>query len=456
MVRSILWLLTIAVMMYGCKEAQPAGPGAGDVVIYEVKTDVNPDRVFLVRGTNLYVLSDVGSVVCYEQGHGDIRIPMKIVFGETSFSCILPDSVRSGRIKVVDGSGKALMDTVLRIYGDYSSELAWLPSDLVWNQSIQVRGSMMPVLVDQDMHHHTLIAHPSRPGTWLIPHRTGSFRWVGYDTTTRLYHAARTLVKIPRPGIGMVSIDNNDVMAIKDYVSLEGERIKLISASHTYEREMHQYAGNVIVSMIGMDVGRYHAEVGGGGEYQKLDGEVSIDKLPGEDHELSSTRIEISGRHMVGLRTITVTMVDNEPQIDTSSGSQILSFLYRIEQCTLERMSHNVFQIRGQTQADSSVSLYGTIVKEDNSLITDLTFTEEGPGQAYTKQHRVKLRRRPYTIDPNGLVEIVIGDEDFVRTGEYYYSGRETTSTPTLRQEKTENVTEGGRFLNSLTMRVRL
>lgn len=456
MVRNVLWLLTMVMVMYGCKEAQPAGPGIDDVTIYEVRTDVNPDNVFLVRGTNLYVLSDVGYLVCYGQGHKDIRIPMKLIFGETSFSCILPDSVRSGRVKIVDGSEKVLMDTVLRIYGSYNNELAWLPSDLVWNQGVEIKGSMMPVLVDQDMHHHALIAHPSKPGTWTIPHRTGQCRWVIYDASTLLYHAARTLVKIPRPRIGMERIGASDIVVVKDYVPLENERVRLTSARQTYEQAVYQYAGNVVVSMAGMEAGDYRAGVGSADDYQEFDGEVAIhDSLEGEKPPPSS--ISIGGRHVVRLQTIHVAITDDATRADTSRGTDYVSFSYALERCTLERLSKDVVRINGQEQATGSVTVSGTIVRDGDRLTTDLTFTDEGSDGIYTKRHRVRLKQRPCTVGPDGLVEVVIGDEDFVGTGEYYYDGREVASTPMLTHVWTTRVWEsGGRGGNGLVLKVRL
>lgn len=456
MVRTILWSLMVAVMMYGCKEAQPAGPGTDDIVIYEVKTDVNPDRVFLVRGANLYTLSDVGYVVCYGRGHGDIRIPMKIVFGETSFSCILPDSVRSGRVKVVDGAGKALMDTVLRIYGGYSNELARLPVDLVWNQSIQVKGNMMPVLVDQNMFHHALVAHPSKPGTWLVPHRTGSCRWVVYDTTTQLYLSARTLVKIPRPKIDMVGRGADVVVVVKDYLPLETEKIKLISAQRIYEQETYWNGGDVAISMAGVDAGRYRVGVGDSDDYREFDGEVVIDDPLEGDGKPRPTSIDIKGRHQVVLETVSVTSANGETDVDTNKRADNIPFSCSIEQCTLERVSKNVFRVSGQAWAAGSVIVSGTIMRDSSRLTTDLIITEENLDRTHMKRHLIKLRKRPYTTNPDGFVEVVIGDEDFVRTGEYYYDGLETVSTQTYTQERVTKVISGGGPGNGLVLKVRL
>jgi len=112
----VLWVM-VAAGVVGCREMRwPVEPGSEEIIIRTITTDVQRGGAFSIEGQNLDRLAGQGQVVFYEGQN--IRLPMQLVIGNSLFGCMLPDSVRSGRVRIEDRDGSVLMDTLLNVYGD--------------------------------------------------------------------------------------------------------------------------------------------------------------------------------------------------------------------------------------------------------------------------------------------------------------------------------------------------
>lgn len=396
----VVWLL-VAAGMAGFREMKwPVEPESGEIVIRTITTDVQRGGAFSIEGQNLGRLAGSGWVVFY--GHQNIRLPMQLVIGNTLFGCVLPDSVRSGRVQIVDRDGVVVMDTLLNVYGDFMGLNACLLQSTLWNQRLWIRDGIEPILIDQNSRRYSWIRHPSEKYAWIAPRCVGFYRFVKYDSRSGLYYHLSPGMRLERPVLEQGQPDDRTAL-ITRYAWADGERIRLRSQDHVYEREMEWRNHRIGISLIDMQPGRYTAEIVTDTTADAIGGEIVI-PMPGQEgRDVIRSWIRIRGSYTMGLNITTDYISRNgERDRDSVTKDTIMDIHCEFNGCTIERISLDTFLLDGVGQA-GEWSIKGVLVKNGQTFTTNLILQDGAGGGIRTQVHALRLRQWPSAQGPRGF-----------------------------------------------------
>lgn len=399
----MLWVMMV-IGVAGCREMMwPVEPGSGGIVIRTITTDVQHGGTFSIEGQNLDRLAGQGRVVFYEGQN--IRLPIQLVIGTTLFGCILPDSVRSGRVRVEDGGGSILMDTLLNVYGDSMALNPSLLQSMLWNQRIWMKEGIEPMLVDQSSKCYRWARHPYENHAWIAPHCVGYYRFVRYDSRSGLYHHLSPGMRLERPVIVQTQSGNHTAL-ITRYVRAEGERIRLRSQDHIYERDMQGLGSQYIISLAGMQAGRYTAEVVTDTTADEIGGELTITTPVPEGRGLAYSWIVIRESVAMKLNVTTDYLAGNgERDRDSATRDTVIDIYKEINGCTLDRVSGDTFRFDG-IDGEGRWSIQGVLVMKGRMLTANLILQDGADGRARTEAHTLRLKQWPFTQGQDGVVEV--------------------------------------------------
>jgi len=450
----VLWVMMV-MGVAGCREASSVAPDTSSIRIERITTEVWPGKPLTIEGTNLDRLSGSGQIVFYDRQN--VRIPIRLVFGSTAVTCTVPVAVRSGRVKIVGGDGRVVVDTVLRVYGDYRW-MTGMPQGLIWNQRLDGRMAGLSLL-DTRGNGLSFVQDQFDPDIRTVPHGTGEYCWVIYDSTARLYHPTRTSVVIRRPVIELGKIGETPSAIVNHYEQKAGETIRLRSANDVYDRKVLSTEDAVGVSLSGMRAGRYRAEVVNGSVAEAIDGEIIVNVQIPDAGETFATpfRIDLS----IGV-TARVTEVRTDrygdTHIDTSTKPVGIDMRYLFERCVIHRISQNSYSVAGQYDLGGMryYRLSGTLIVDERTISTNLQL--HGDGVSYDRpdrRHYIALKKRPYVRLDDGSLEVRIDGVDLVRSGEYGYTYEESGGHNAYSYRITESPIAGsatGRVLLALDL----
>jgi len=282
-VKSIgIWcLITVTSILYACTDTSSLGPASnGEVVVRTITTDVSIGGTFRMQGDNLAALTTGGELVCYDGQ--DIRVPIRSILKDGDIVWQVPDSLRSGRMKIVDGSGAIVIDTVLHIYGE-DMMLPSLPTWAKWNQRLD--GDLARCrFQDRNGRTYDAIPVPAMPSTYVVPPISGAFTWVVYDATSGRYHRTTTSVIIKQPEVRPASRGLRPT-AYVDHVAVPVEKcsLRLRGRNVTFIRQLtvlDTIAGYVGIRLDGIPFGSYDVDMMTDSYEAPLDHRLRIDADP--------------------------------------------------------------------------------------------------------------------------------------------------------------------------------
>lgn len=421
----VVWLL-MAAGMAGCREMKwPVEPESGEIVIRTITTDVQRGGAFSIEGQNLGRLAGNGWVVFYD--HQNIRLPMRLVIGNTLFGCVLPDSVCSGRVMVVDGRGNTVVDTALYVYGDslavYEQPLPLepLPGSVVWNQRLP---DMMERcrFVDVNGTRHDALPDPRSPSTYVVPPIHGAFSWIVYDAKEKLYHRTNRNVVVKRPEVEILTLGTRPAASVK-YVGerLEDWHIRLRSKDGEFIRPVIRIDERMyypVVLLDGIPSGSYDVDVIAKNYERTLEQKLNI-------NETASTPLMAD---MTIQLSMPVQIVASEWAMDEDGASREIRRYLKDTIVTIdESFQWVVYRRTTDTIVFSRANGFSTswepggggiILNGDRSSFTIQMKRFSG----YEGSHvQVMLRNRPYTLSADGRMVFAVQGDDLFASREIEY-----------------------------------
>jgi len=277
-----IWcLIAITSILCACTDTSSLGPASnGQVVVRTITTDVPLGGTFRMQGDNLAVLMTDGELVCYDRQ--DIRVPIRSILKDGDIVWQVPDSLRSGRVKIVDGRGIIVIDTILRIYGE-DMTLPSLPTWAKWNQHLE---GYLARCRFQDRNGRTFdaIQVPAMRSVYVVPPISGAFTWIVYDATSRLYHRTTTSVTIKQPEVRPASRGLRPTAFI-DHVAAPVEKcsLRLRGQNTVFVRQLtvlDSTTGYVGIRLDGISFGSYDVDMMTDSYEAPLDHRLRIDADP--------------------------------------------------------------------------------------------------------------------------------------------------------------------------------
>lgn len=258
-----IWcLIAITSILGACADTSSLSPASnGDVVVRTITTDVAIGGTFRIQGDNFASLVTGGELVCYDGQ--DVRVPIRAILEDGAIVWRVPDSLHSGRLKIVDGGGTIVLDTILRIYGD-DIVLSSLPTWAKWNQHLD--GYLARCrFQDRNGRTYDAISVPTMPAVYAVPPISGMFIWVVYDVESALYHRTTTTVDIKQPEVRPASRGLRPT-AFVDHVSAPVERcsLRLRGRNMTFVRQLtvlDSLMGYVGIRLDGIPFGSYDVDM---------------------------------------------------------------------------------------------------------------------------------------------------------------------------------------------------
>jgi len=438
----IWYLIAVTSILCACTDASTVGSVAnGMVVIRTITTDVSIGGTFRIQGDNLAVLVADGVLVCY--GGQDIRVPIRSVLedgGDIVWQ--VPDSLRTGRMKIVNGSGAVVIDTILRVYGEAMVPSA-LPTWAKWNQRLEERLARCR-FQDRNGKVYDAIPIPANPSVYVVPPISGIFTWVVYDEANGLYHRTATSVDIKQPEVRPASRGLRP-SAYVDHIAVPIGKcsLRLRGQNATFVRQMtilDSLAGYVGIRLDGIPFGSYDVDVMTDSYEAPLDHRLRIDAdiyvpvsarltvdlmmpaqiLVREGRYLGSEgRLEERRRYLKD--TLLRVLEEFEPEAnETTDGT----FLFNRDCC------------RGSGGSCLGV---GTIAFDGTTLTCNIPIGTS-TGSAGVK-YEIRLDRHPCTVMGDGSIVVDIRREDVISTKELTYRRfhieEEDSSVPSVFEDAT-------------------
>lgn len=439
-----LWNAVLSLMVVasvaGCRETTlPVEPGPEGIVIRTITTDIQRGGTFSIEGQNIDRLAAQGQIVFYEGQN--IRLPMQLVIGNSLFGCILPDTVRSGRVRVEDENGSVLMDTLLNVYADWIEQHPSLLQSVSWNQQRWIGNGIEPILIDHGSRHFPLIRRPNE-NVWIAPHYVGYHRFVRYDSGSGLYHHLSPGLLFERPVLVQAHPGSHTAL-ITRYVRADGERIRLRSQDHSYERDMQGLGSQYVISLADMQPGHYTAEVVTDTTADEIEGDLVINTFLPEHRGLAYSWIVIRGAVAMRLNVVTDYIANNGERDRTSvTRDTVIDIYVEMKGCTLDRISGDTFRFDGMDDG-GRWNIQGVLVKNGQTLTTNLTLKDGPGGGIYAQVHTLRLKQWPFTQGQGWVIEVGMPgrtiDED-----EYncFYSTTKTTRYPSYTEVSSFQTTQ--------------
>lgn len=208
---------------------------------------------------------------------------------------------------------------------------------------------------------------------------------------------------------------------------------------------MQGLGSQYIISLAGMQAGRYTAEVVTDTTADEIGGELTITRPVPEGRGLAYSWIVIRGSVAMRLNATTDYIADNgERDRDSATRDTIIDFYEEMSGCTLDRISGDTFRFDGMDHG-SRWNIQGVLVKNGRMLTTDLILRDGPADGIHTQVHTFRLKRWPFTQGQDGVVETEMPsraiDED-----EYdcFYSCTKTTRRSSYTEVKSFQTAQPG------------
>lgn len=417
-----IWcLIAITSIVCACTDSPSLGPVAnGDVVVRTITTDVSIGGTFRIQGDNLAVLLTDGLLVCYDGQ--DIRVPMRSVLKDGDVTWQVPDSLRTGRVKIVNGSGVIVMDTILRVYGEDMVSSA-LPVWAKWNQRLEGHLARCR-FQDANGRTYDAIPVPVMPSTYVVPPISGVFVWVVFDAVKGLYHRTTTNVYVKQPEVRPASRGLRPT-AFVDHIATPIEKcsLRLRGPNAVFVRQvtvLDSLTGYVGIRLDNIPFGSYDVDVMTDSYEAPLDHRLRID---------ADVYVPVSAKLTVDL-VIPAQILVREGRYLGSEGrlDERRRYLKDTLLRVLEEFEPEVNEIADGTflfnrdcfrGSGGSCLGVGTITFDGTTLTCDIPIgTLAGSTGA---KYELRLDRHPCSVMADGSIVVDIDQRDIISTKELTY-----------------------------------